>query len=386
MKNVYFSLFVVISVIIIAGCGKNFYSDNKKIEMDIIKMGAISPLTGNASPYGDPAGKAYLLAVDKINSEGGILGKKIKLILEDGMCDATSAANATNKLVFIDKVSIILGGNCSTESLTIAPIANENKVIQLASITSSSNYTNAGEYSFRNFPASSYYQTILGEVAYKKGARNVAIIYEQKDYPVSAKEAFTNGFLGAGGKISMELSFLSNETNYRGYLTRIKINKAVDSIFFANVSESGAVQFFKTMKELDMIDKYLMLANDDPITKKVYQESGGLNKNVFTTNVYADPKNPRVSYFLELYKNKYGDYPQTNYYYAAAAYDAVFIARDAIEYCNELNSECIKNYLKSLENWEGTTGKITFDENGDIKTDIFLNYFDYQGNEIFEDI
>jgi len=384
-----FIFLFLLAGLLLAGCQQQ--SSNLKNEAatsngNEIKIGAISSLTGNASTYGDPAGKAIALAAEQINNNGGILGRQVKIILEDGMCDAKTTADAVNKLVNVDKVKVILGGHCSTESLTIAPVANANKVIQLASITSSDDYTNAGDFSFRNWPSSNYYVSKLGDIAYQKGARNIAILYEQKDFPVSTMVAFKNRFTQLGGRVASEQSFLTTETDFRNYLTKIKNENGIDSIFFAVQGDSNASLYFKTLKELGMLDKYLLFTNNDPVTKKIYDDTQGLNKNVFTTDAYADSAQPKTNAFLEAYKAKYGEYPTSSTFQAASSYDGLFVIRDAIEHCQDVNTECIRDYLYGLKDWQGAGGSLSIDENGDAMTTIGLHYFDNDGNEVWQAI
>src|SRR3989338_999924 len=220
-------------------------------EQEPIKIGVIRPLSGAASVYGDPAAKATVLAAEQINATGGINGRDVQLIVEDGQCEGRATANATNKLINTNGVTIILGGGCSTESLSIAPIANEKKVLQLATLTSSDAFTNAGPYSFRNFPASVYYDTKLGEIAFKQGARKLAALNEQKDFPAGASTSFKKGFEAAGGTIASIQEFLSTERDFRTGLTKIK-NSGIDAIYFGSQGPELAILFYRQLHELGM--------------------------------------------------------------------------------------------------------------------------------------
>ena len=111
-----------------------------------LKLDGSLPLTGPAAKY--RVHESALIAVEEINSSGGVNGKMIELIMEDGKCDGATAARAAQKLISIDKVKIILGGHCSTETLAIAPLAERNKVLLLASTSSSPAISGAGEYIF----------------------------------------------------------------------------------------------------------------------------------------------------------------------------------------------------------------------------------------------
>ncbi len=353
---------------------------------DQIDIGVISPLTGTGSSYGDPSVKATVLAAEEINRQGGILGKKINLIIEDGACDAKTAISAANKLIETDGVKIILGGHCSTESLSIAPIVNEKKVLQMATITSSADYSNAGDYSFRNWPTATYYVGAVGKVAFENGARKTALLTEQKDFSISAKNSFQKQFLAFGGEIVSDQSFLSSELDLRSYLQKIKNDSNIDSIYFSSQGDSHSTIFFKQMKELGLLGQYKIFTDMAGTSQKVFNDSGGLNAGSMTVAGYADPTAMKTRTFLESYKEKYGQYPQTDYFYATTSYDQLFVIKDGIEQCQSTDVDCIKQFLYELQNWEGASGKLSFDANGDALTSIAIHSFDQNGQENWQPI
>ena len=93
-----------------------------------LKIGWIGPLTGDTASYGIPMKQAADLAVEEINNAGGVNGRQIKIIYEDGKCNGKDASIAANKLVNVDGVKII-NSLCSAETLGIAPITESAKVI-----------------------------------------------------------------------------------------------------------------------------------------------------------------------------------------------------------------------------------------------------------------
>lgn len=359
---------------------------SKNNQDKFIDIGAITPLTGTAASYGDPSGKAMIQAIDEINASGGILKRPVRLILEDGACDSKTATNAAQKLISIDKVKIILGGHCSTESLAIAPLVNNAKIIQLASLTSADAFTNAGEYSFRNWPSTDYYVAQLADIAFGKGVRSLAVLSEQKEFPLSAATSFKKRFAALGGQVVLDQQFPSDETDLKNYLLKIKNTPSVDSIFASVQTQNSAIIFFKTLQELGMLGRYALYGSNELVSQKVFDETGGMNKDVYTTNVYVNPERPKTKRFLETYKQKYGDYPKTNYFYAANSYDGVFLIKDIIEQCKAVNVECIREKFTHTKKWEGTAGSYSFDQNGDAITTIGLHYFDTNGKEIWEEL
>ena len=97
-----------------------------------IKLGFIAPLTGEASSIGLNNRAAAELAVEEVNAAGGINGRKIEMVYEDGKCAPTDATNAANKLMNVDKVVAIDGAICSSETAAFAPTAMQNKVIVIS--------------------------------------------------------------------------------------------------------------------------------------------------------------------------------------------------------------------------------------------------------------
>ncbi|MBL8031327.1 MAG: ABC transporter substrate-binding protein, partial [Candidatus Doudnabacteria bacterium] len=148
-----------------------------------IKVGVILPLTGDAAAYGEPMRNALTLAADDVNKNGGVGGKDIVLIYEDGKCSGKDAASAASKLVSIDKVQVIIGGFCSSESLAALPVVETAKVALFSGGSSSPDLTGKSRFFFRDYPSDASQGKVLAELAWKRGLKKVAFIQEQLDYP-----------------------------------------------------------------------------------------------------------------------------------------------------------------------------------------------------------
>ena len=109
---------VVVVGLVWWGVSKNSGSGN------VIKIGFIGPLTGDAAAYGESAQNIVQLAVSDINAAGGVSGKQVQVIYEDGACNGTTAADAMQKLANVDGVQAILGGYCSAESFAARSYRN----------------------------------------------------------------------------------------------------------------------------------------------------------------------------------------------------------------------------------------------------------------------
>ena len=122
-------IWVVVVLVVLWGGYSFLQSPSEPVSTDPTKIGFIGPLTGDAAVYGELLRNVIQLAVNEINAAGGIGGRQIEMIYEDGKCNGKDGANAMQKLVNVDQVKIVIGGFCSSESLAAAPIAMNNKVL-----------------------------------------------------------------------------------------------------------------------------------------------------------------------------------------------------------------------------------------------------------------
>ncbi|MFA6554660.1 MAG: ABC transporter substrate-binding protein [Candidatus Paceibacterota bacterium] len=381
-KKIWWAIGIVVVVILI------LVVSLRPVQNGEINIGLISPLTGSAASYGEPAMQSALIAQNEINQSGGILGKKVNLIVEDGKCDGTTAATVASKLINVNKVSVILGGHCSTETLAIAPIVEKAKVVIIASITSSPAVTNAGQYIFRNSPSSEFYTAKSADYAYSKGYRKVAALYENKDFPVGVYKAFLAEFTKLGGQVVSDDAFNSDVNDLRSYILKMNKEKP-DAIMFASQGAGASVTFYKQMKELGFLDKYPIIAGAQSVSPAINTQTGGLlnNPNIFTTDAFTDPTSTKTATFIKTYISAYKQLPPTNIAYLATSYDAVYLIKEAMESCkSSVDTVCIRDYLGSLKDWNGTAGLLTLGTNSNPITPIGLHYFDSTGKEMWQEL
>ncbi len=180
-------VWVVVALAVIGGAwlllGNKGTANEKTTNTAPLKIGVVLPLSGDAAVYGEPARNILQMAAEEINAGDGVKGQKLELIIEDGKCNGKDAANAAQKLINVDKVKVMIGGWCSSESLAIVPIAAQNKVAMLSAGSSSPKLTGINPIFARNYPSDAAQGSVLADIAYTdKGWKNVAFIQEQTDY------------------------------------------------------------------------------------------------------------------------------------------------------------------------------------------------------------
>jgi len=170
--------FGVVGVIAILVSSDKQQNSQNSISNEPIKIGYVGPLTGEAASIGSINKAAIELAVDEINAKGGVNGAMLSVIYEDGKC-SSAAASAAQKLMSIDRVSIIIG-ECSPEIASFGPTAMQNKVLVLSPLASAPKLSNLGSYFFRTYPSDSNQGKFAAEYAYSTlGSRTAAILYHK---------------------------------------------------------------------------------------------------------------------------------------------------------------------------------------------------------------
>ena len=361
---------VIVIILIIVG----FSGFKKPTETGPIKIGFIAPLSGDGATYGIDEKNATMMAVDEINSSGGINGRNLEVVYEDGKCTGKDAATVAQKLISIDKVKIILGGICSGETLAIAPIAEQNKAILFSAFSSNPDITNAGDYVFRNSPsdldvAQGYADFIVKNLGYK----NIAILSENTDYSIGARAVFVQRVASDGAKIVSDELFKQSERDFRTNIAKIKSSNA-DAIFLnpqAGVTGGTALKQLRNSGVITPIFGVFVFSGKDAINAAGSAMNGLI---YFDLPAFSSEKG---KIFANKFTVKYGK-PSGSEYDAGARYDSVYITANALKKCSE-DTNCIKKYFYNMNWYDGVVGKYKFDSNGDevgivpLKPMIFKN-------------
>jgi branched-chain amino acid transport system substrate-binding protein len=185
-----------------------------------IPIGVVVPLSGNSANYGKSCQQGIDLASNEINASGGTRGRQFRAIYEDDKAQAKDGLTATQKLINVDHVQVIIGGIVSAVTLAAAPVVETNHVVWLSPTSSAPAITKAGEYIFRNFPSDDLEGKVMADFINKQGIKSVAILQIQNDYGEGIAQVFSRRFTELGGKIATVEKYSQNESNFRSVLTK----------------------------------------------------------------------------------------------------------------------------------------------------------------------
>ncbi|MBW2990827.1 ABC transporter substrate-binding protein [Candidatus Woesearchaeota archaeon] len=353
-------LLIILALALLTGCAQT--PVGQVVKEDTIKIGFIGPLSGELASWGENERLGIELALKEINDAGGINGKKIEVIYEDGKCEPKAAATAAQKLINIDKVKAIIGETCSSATLAAAPIAEKNKVILISPVSGADSISQAGDFIFRNFITNNAYAVKGAKIIEQElGSKRVAVLYINNDAGVSTKDKFIEHF--NGDIVSVE-GYAPDTRDFRTLLLKVKQTNP-DLIYLSGYWPDGGL-ILKQAKELN-IETQFFGSNDAYDTPELLEIAGDSADSFIILSAIAHA-GPRYDDFENKFKQAYEKEPPI---FSEYAYDLANILTLAIKE-KGYDSEGIRDYLYDLEDYQGASNVINFDENGDLEHSAML--------------
>lgn len=327
-----------------------------------VKIGALLPLTGDAASYGENAKKGIEVAVKEINDKN-LLGSKLEVVFENSKCDEREALTAMEKLINVDKVNVVIGDMCSSATLAVSPIAEKNRVVLISPASTSQKITEAGDFIFRTVPSDALEGIAGAKLVDDLDYKRLAIMYLNNDYGTSFKRALSEGLKNLGREVVAEESFEQNSRDMNAQLKRIK-SKNPDSLYIISNMPKPAGIILMQIQELGL--PVQVFGSEGLKDQSVLDASLGAGEGLILT---FPAKNGGESFqrFEMLYKEMFNAPPGI---FSAESYDAVQVIAEAIK-DSDKSSESIRDRLYELV-YDGASGLIDFDENGDISRQYTL--------------
>ncbi|MFH1650281.1 MAG: ABC transporter substrate-binding protein [Candidatus Woesearchaeota archaeon] len=316
-----------------------------------IKLGLISPLTGDVSVIGLGIKNGAQLAVGEENAKGG---QQFDLIAEDGKCNGKDANNAANKLVNIDMVSAIIGGACSGETLSFTDVVEQAHVPTVSPGSTAPSISDAGDYVFRIVASDSYQAKVAANLAMDTfNAKTAAVLYSTDEYASGLANAFKDTFTSSGGDVVAFEAFEKSSNDFRTQLT--KLQQAKPDIVYIPGYYPDVGRVLQQARELGIDVQFI--GADGSKDDTLMQVGGDATEDFIVTY----PSSKTTPEFDSAYKEAYGVTPPL---YAQQGYDTAKILMQVIEE-QGTNAEAVKDALYNVD-YNGVSGHITFDSNGDL--------------------
>jgi branched-chain amino acid transport system substrate-binding protein len=342
---------------------------------EVVKLGHFASLTGGVAAFGTSTRKGVDLALEEFNKAGGWNGKPVELVTYDTQSKAEEAAAAVTKMITQDMVHGLIGEVASSLSIVAADKAMQFKTPMLSPSSTNPSVTKKGEYIFRICFIDPFQGEVMAKFAKEqlKGKTAAVIRDVAQDYSIGLADAFVKSFTGLGGKIVLDTSYQSKDTDFRAQLTDIK-GKKPDVIFLPGYYNEVAL-IVRQARQMGV--KQPILGGDGWESEDLVKVAGKEPlENTYFSNHYApDTKEGAAVGFIERYKARYnGELPSAM---AALGFDAFNVMMDAIKRAGKLDREAIKIALASTKDFQGVTGKITINEERNaVKSAVVLKFKD----------
>lgn len=359
-------LLIALCISMIAGCGSQMPTQPAD-QASSLKIGVLFPLTGDAASYGEKGKRAIDMAVASINAEGGVNGRTVEVIYEDSRAEPKTGVSAMKKLVEIDKVPAVVGDIVSSVTLPVAPIAEKSRVVLMSPTSSAPAITDAGEYIYRIWPSDLAEGSALAEFAVTRGLKTVAIFHLNNDYGLSIASIFSKTFEEKGGRVLLKEGYLAEATDFRAALTKIK-RASPDAVYIAGYYADTSV-IVKQARELGLEVQFLgtTAIEDEKFLELAGAAAEGM---IYPLATGFDPASDStmVRNFIVSFKKDYGYEPG---WVEAQCYDAFkLLCWAAAEVNGPVTGTAIKQSIDRMSEYEGVTGTIKFDKNGDVSKSV----------------
>jgi len=345
---------MVVSLAVFAGCGSGQGGSAAKE----IVVGNLQDLSGPTSVWGNAVTRGVELAIDKMNSQGGLSGSKIKLISLDTKGDVQEAIKAFNRLVDQEKAVVVIGPPVSNIGIGLAAIADAKKVAFVGSFADPRSTVGedgkAHPSMFLLQPSTVQYGEIMASYATEKlGLKKIAILYDQSNaYAVSLVAPFKKYAQGAGAMIVDEEIYSRGDKDFRTQLSKIK-DSGADVVFAPNyiqelvITAKQSRQLGLTIPFLGALDYAAPFASlvNDPLAAN----------NIYFANNYSDSE-PQLAEVRSAYKAKYNEDPINKVY---LGYDKMLVIAEAIKQGGGATADKIIEGMNKVKGVQGTTGILT---------------------------
>jgi branched-chain amino acid transport system substrate-binding protein len=343
------------------------------IAQDALRFGMAMPLSGGQATYGQDQVKAAEWAVAEINKNGGVNGKKLEMLVLDTRADPQAGIQAANRLVSVEKVPAFVSA-WSAVVKAIAPVSNDNKVVQLSVGANSADIAKLGEYTYTTFPLADVDITAVAKyAATQMGKKKAAIIYINNETGTVAAQIYRDVFTKAGGQVVAYEAYDPKASDWTGPL--LKIRAAQPDMIHIQGLVADTPQVIAQMRQLGLnqpVSSYSAVYNP-----KLIEQLGKAAEGVIATSLAPGvTDSPAVATYVERWKKEVGREPN-GLPYTQYLYDAPYIVAAVYKSLDEkklpLTGENFRKEMLAVRTFDlPLTGKLTINDDHTVNKPVFL--------------
>jgi branched-chain amino acid transport system substrate-binding protein len=335
------------------------------VAQDTIKIGVTQPLTGAFAASGNYVADGAKIAEAAVNASGGVLGRKIQLIIEDNKSNPTETVATAEKLIAKDKVPVLIGAWSSTLTLAVMPKLMEYEVPMVVETSSSGKITTSGNpFIFRISPTSEMEAKAFAGMVKKFGIKKADFLATNNDFGLGASQEFSQMLKGQGVQVGVVETMDPKATDFSAQLAKIKASGG-DTLFVTTAVEQATL-ILRQAKEQQVKARIITTGGSvspDQLIAQAGEAANGSYHLVFFTPWFPDAvKNPDIAkkFVAEWNARKYNVGGLTEGF---RGWDAVYTVVEAIKLAGKAEPKALTDALWKVK-VKGINGDIGFIKQG----------------------
>ena len=325
-----------------------------------VTVGAVLSLSREGAYYGQAIRQGMDLARERINAGGGVAGSPLQILYRDSASSREQAGRAAVELYDRFNVPLILGGVLSSETLQIAPLAEQRHKILLSPASSSPEITRAGRYIFRVYPSDTLEGAYMAQLAADElHLQRVAVVAIDNDFGRGISGVFRKNF--RGGAEPEVFTYPPRGADYPR-VAEAAVGAGADGIYLVGYYEDMAELLQEIHRRAGSVR---ILATSSLGNPRTLEQAGSAAEGVIFPATMFDPESddPAVARFVKDFRARYRADPDL---WAAHGYDAVMVTAAALEKAGGPVPDRIAAALLEIRDFPGASGPLSFDPEGDV--------------------
>jgi branched-chain amino acid transport system substrate-binding protein len=310
------------------------------VSKDEIVLGSIQDLSGPIAGFGKQVRLGMMLRVDEVNEQGGINGRKIKLLVEDSAYDPRRAVLAAQKLVNQDKIFAMVGHIGTAQNMAAMPVQFQKNVINFFPVTAAREMYEPFHKLKYSFAATYYDQMKIAvpKLVKEKGAKKVCTMYQDDEFGLEVKRGAEDGLKSIGMTLAEETSYKRGATDFASQMQKLQAG-GCDMVVLGTIIRE-TIGGIATAKRLGFNPAYT-----DLIHKLGGPAMNGLYATMTVQNPYTDEASQPIRFWANKYKTKFNEDPTVFSVYGYSLVDTFL--RAAGKAGNNLTTE---SFIKAMDN------------------------------------
>jgi branched-chain amino acid transport system substrate-binding protein len=322
-----------------------------------IVIGAFFSMTGSMATFGISSVRGAEMAVDELNAEGGVVGRKLSLVVLDDQGKADEAGSTVTRLIDVNGAAAIVGEVASTLSLVGGRIAQRRGIPMVSPSSTNPKVTEVGDYVFRVCFIDPFQGFAMAKFAreHLKLSRIAVLKDVRNDYSLGLTDAFRKAFTRMGGHIVGEESYSAGDTEFSAQLTKLRGADPQALYVPGYYTEVGAIA-----RQARRLGLHVPLMGGDGWESPELRNIGGeaIVGSFYSNHFAHDNPTPRARKFIDGYQKRYGEAAPA---LASLGYDAVMVVADAMRRAKDPSPKALRDAIAATSGFAVSTGVLTLD-------------------------